>query len=91
MTTDPFERAAARDRDERQRRRADAARTGFRVHLAVFVVAQVLLFVVWLLTSDDDFPWFLFPLLGWGIGLAAHAAVVYGRGTVGSRGAAGDT
>lgn len=70
---DPFERAAERER-------VDYQKLGFRVHLGVFISVNVLLFVTWWLTSgraDDGFgfPWFLFPLLGWGIGLVAHFAV----------------
>lgn len=69
---DAFERAA-------QRERVDYKRLGFRVHLAVFLAVQALLFATWALTSRSDegfgFPWFLFPLFGWGIGLAAHYAV----------------
>jgi hypothetical protein len=67
---DAFERAAHRELDE--------PRTGFRIHLAVYVAVQLLLVATWALTSSWDdglpFPWFIFPLLGWGIGLAAHYA-----------------
>jgi fatty acid desaturase len=80
MTTDPFDRAVEKERSERRQRRRRAARAGFRVHLAVFAAVQALIFVTWLVTSGGDFPWFVFPLLGWGIGLAAHAAAVYGGG-----------
>lgn len=68
---DSFERAA-------QRQTIDNQRLGFRVHLAVYIAVQVLLVVTWYLTTfsgGDGFPWFLFPLVGWGIGLAAHYAV----------------
>ncbi len=68
---DAFERAA-------QRQMIDNQKLGFRVHLAVYVAVQAMLVVTWYLTSGrsgDGFPWFLFPLLGWGIGLAAHYAV----------------
>jgi hypothetical protein len=37
---------------------------------------------IWVLVgvvSDDWYPWFVFPLLGWGIGLAAHYVAVRGR------------
>jgi hypothetical protein len=65
---DAFERAAKRELDEPQ--------MGFRIHFAVFIAVQVLLIVTWALTSDWDggipFPWPIFPLLGWGIGIAAH-------------------
>ncbi len=68
---DAFERAA-------QRELVDMPRLGFRIHLAVYLAVQALLVATWGLTSNFDgglpFPWFIFPLLGWGIGLAAHYA-----------------
>ena len=76
MTTDPFERAVAADRRRRAERWRTAEVTGFRIHLAVYVAVQVLLVVTWWLTGAG-FQWFWFPLIGWGIGLALHAIVVY--------------
>jgi hypothetical protein len=76
-TSDPFERAARREQANHQRRRQRARRQGFMIHLAVFVAVQVLLFVTWLLTTPGGFPWFLFPFLGWAIGLAAHGVATY--------------
>lgn len=60
---DRFERAAMRE--------LQAPMAAWRIHAAVFVVIQVMLVATWWLTSSD-FPWFVFPLLGWGSGLAAH-------------------
>jgi len=68
---DPFAVAAHHEREERRRRRRQAQRTGVLVHLVVFVAVQLLLFAVWYV-SDSHTPWFLFPLFGWGAGLAAH-------------------
>lgn len=76
MTTDPFERAVAADRRRRAERRRAAEVMGFRIHLAVYLAVQVLLFVTWWLTGAG-FQWFWFPLIGWGVGLAIHAIVVY--------------
>ncbi len=79
MSDDAFERAVQREmegRDEQRRERVEKGnRLGFRVHLAVFVAVQLLLVAVWALTGADH-PWFLYPLLGWGVGLAAHYVVV---------------
>jgi hypothetical protein len=69
---DDFALAAFREREARQilKRRA------FYLHLAVFVAVQVMLFAVWALVGGG-FPWFLFPLMGWGIGLVAHGATAF--------------
>lgn len=91
MQDDPFARAVART-EAAERARADAARrdlsrrwssgnrTAFRTHATVFVAVNLLLFAIWLTTwqlaDGTSYPWFLWPLLGWGVGLAAHYAAV---------------
>jgi hypothetical protein len=75
-----LDRAVTRTTDDARARRharhRNAAVLGLRIHAAVYVMVQILLVVVWALTSDGGHPWFLYPLLGWGIGLAAHAVAV---------------
>ena len=44
---------------------------GFFTHLIVYLCVNALLVVIWALTGAG-FPWFLFPLGGWGIGLLFH-------------------
>lgn len=80
--TDAFERAAERTESEYQRKRRQRSmrrrQKGFRIHATVFVAVQVLLVVVWALQwqlGGTSHPWFLYALLGWGVGLAAHYAV----------------
>jgi hypothetical protein len=58
------------------------ARHDFRVHLVVYVVVNAALVALWYLTSQDangelGFFWPVIPIVGWGIGLAIHAYVVY--------------
>lgn len=51
------------------------ARRGFRTHATVYVVvnlALVTINTVLVTTTDADFWWFPFPLVGWGIGLTMH-------------------
>jgi hypothetical protein len=78
--SDAFERAAARAEDEDRRRRrersAQGQRKGFRIHATVFVAVQILLVVVWAL-SGGGYLWFLYVLVGWGVGLGAHYAAVH--------------
>ena len=57
------------------RRRAE-----FRMHLLIFVLVNLLLVIIWLTTgifAGAWYPWFIFPLFGWGIGLGAHAWTTY--------------
>lgn len=72
--TDPFEHAAQTERARKQRQRRRGMRASLRIHTVVFVFVQLLLVAVWASTGAG-FPWFVFPLLGWGAGLAVHAAV----------------
>ena len=69
---DDFARAAFREAEAKQilRRRV------FLLHLAIYVATSLSLVVIWALTGAG-YPWFVFPILGWGIGLVAHGAVAY--------------
>ncbi len=58
---------------------AAEARLGFKIHLLVYALVMTGLIVLNSLLvalTDADFPWVVFPLVGWGIGLAFH--YVYG-------------
>ncbi len=59
-------------------RRADM-KLAFRSHLMAYVLVNAALVAINLLTSRDYF-WAIWPMLGWGIGLGAHAASVYMNG-----------
>ena len=50
----------------------------FKAHLLAYVLVNTMLVAVWAMTGVGFF-WPLFPLMGWGIGLAFHAWDVYGR------------
>ena len=51
----------------------------FAVHAVLYVVVNVMLVGIWAFAGRGEF-WPIFPIAGWGIGLAAHAWSVYGRG-----------
>ncbi len=52
-------------------------RVEFKRHLVVYIVVIGFLGLINLITSRQ-FPWFLFPAGGWGIGLIFHFLSVYG-------------
>lgn len=58
------------------KRRVDAMK-GFYIHLAIFGLVLAGLFIVNALTGGSW--WVQWVLLGWGIGVVAHAAGVFGR------------
>ncbi len=52
----------------------------FKAHVLIYVLVNAFLVVIWAVTRDSgDIFWPIFPLVGWGIGLAANAWDVYGR------------
>ena len=52
---------------------------GFYIHLTVYLVVNLMLFSINMIVSPDNL-WFIWPLMGWGIGLFAHALSAYGFG-----------
>ena len=66
---------------ERARQRVEEIK-GFYVHLVTYVLVNLGLFVINVLTSPGTY-WFIWPLFGWGIGLVAHAVGTFGGGLFG--------
>ncbi|MBL0886406.1 2TM domain-containing protein [Myceligenerans indicum] len=54
-------------------------RSEFWTHLAVYVLINAMLVVVWFFTTADGFFWPVFPLVGWGIGLFFHGVDTFRR------------
>jgi len=69
--------------DDQQRYQQARARVrhikGFYIHATVYVLVNAFLIMVNLATSPST-RWSTWPLLGWGIGLGAHALAVFGLG-----------
>lgn len=63
-------------------------RAGFKTHAVTYVIMNTFFWAVWFFSSNrhqDDFeivnlhhfPWPVWPMVGWGIGLAFHFAGAY--------------
>jgi len=63
-------------RYEKARKRVEEIK-GFYSHLLTYVLVNVALLVLNLITSPESL-WFYWPLFGWGVGVLAHAASVFG-------------
>ena len=74
---DEFARAAFREQEARRIRRHRA----FWLHVSVWAATNIFLVVVWAMTGGG-YPWFLFPLFGWAIGVVAHGVAAYGLADV---------
>jgi hypothetical protein len=48
-----------------------------QAHVLAYVMVNLLLNGIWLLSTPGGFYWPIFPLLGWGIGLAFNLWDVY--------------
>jgi|WetSurMetagenome_2_1015567.scaffolds.fasta_scaffold105839_1 hypothetical protein len=49
---------------------------GFYTHLASYVVVNAMLVIIWAITNPG-YPWFIWPLAGWGIGVIFHFLGVF--------------
>jgi hypothetical protein len=50
---------------------------GLQAHALAYVLVNLFLNALWLLTMPGGFYWPMFPLVGWGIGLAFNIWDVY--------------
>ena len=69
------------DQEQQRYQRAHArvqALKGFYTHATAYVLVNVALFVINLVTGGGW--WFYWPLVFWGIGLGVHALMVFGLG-----------
>ena len=55
--------------------RVEALR-GFYIHLTVYVIVNLGLFFINMITSPETL-WFIWPLMGWGIAIVLHALRVF--------------
>ena len=61
---------------EEARKRVEAKK-GFFIHFAVYIVVNIMLVLIWAFAAGGGFPWFIFPLCGWGIGILFHFLGVF--------------
>ena len=53
------------------------AKKGFFIHITVYIVVNIILVLVWAFAAGGGFPWFIFPIFGWGIGIIFHYLGVF--------------
>jgi 2TM domain len=68
--------ASMHDEDVRKpTKKRDAHYIDIKAHGGAFIIVNAFLYVVWKL-SNVDYPWPLWVVTGWGLGLAGH---IFGR------------
>ncbi|MET3493142.1 2TM domain-containing protein [Variovorax boronicumulans] len=68
-----FSHPARPDLDKLARRRA-GAKMGWYMHAFVYVMVNIVLVV---LSAANGRTWAMYPLVGWGLGLVIHGAVIW--------------
>jgi hypothetical protein len=52
------------------------AKKGFYIHFTIFALVSIMLYIIWRVTWTG-YPWYIWPIFGWGIGIAAHFLAVF--------------
>jgi hypothetical protein len=83
MTTEykvyePTNSGTAEDELRRRAVKRLRAKAGFWTHLAIYLAVNAFLVVIWFFAGAGFF-WPIFPIAGWGTGVAANAWDVFGR------------
>lgn len=74
MTTAHTSTALPDTRLEQLARKRAGAKLGWYIHATVYLLVNLLLLA---LSLSSGRHWAVFPLFGWGLGLAVHGAVVF--------------
>jgi len=72
MSTQPTE-----DEIYQKARKRVEEKKGFYAHLCVYFVINILIVIIWLVTSLGYFAWFIFPVGGWGVVVILHSLFVF--------------
>ncbi|PCK07158.1 MAG: hypothetical protein COA42_15705 [Alteromonadaceae bacterium] len=66
----------SRSNDYKKAKRRAGAKMSFYIHSSVYITVCLLLAAINLVTTPDYF-WFLWAVMGWGIGIVFHALGVF--------------
>ena len=61
---------------EEAKKRVEAKR-GFYKHLLIYVVVNIILVIIWAFPAGGGYPWFLWVIGGWGIGVLINFVEVF--------------
>ena len=61
----------------KQARKRVEEKKGFFVHLTVYICVNIGLVLIWAFAAGGGYPWFIWPLGGWGIGILFHFLGVF--------------
>jgi hypothetical protein len=49
----------------------------YYISLAIYIIVNTALFLIWFFTDRRSYPWFFWPLGGWGIAIILHTLRVF--------------
>jgi hypothetical protein len=55
-------------------------RASFKIHLLTYLAVNAFFWIIWFIKgrdTDDGWPWPVWPMLGWGVGLFFHYMGAY--------------
>lgn len=61
---------------ERAKKRVEEKK-GFFAHLCVYLCFNILIIIIWLVTSRGHYPWFVFVLGPWSVFILLHCLFVF--------------
>ena len=71
--------------DEELRKKAEKhaeEKIGFYIHFTVYIMVNLLLIIIWYTANGpESFPWFIFAMVGWSIGIVVHFVAVFAGGS----------
>ena len=73
------EQARSREGHHQGRHHKPHGERPFRSHVTSYLLVMTMLVIIWALTSPGGYFWPVWPMLGWGIGLAAHGLAARSR------------
>ena len=76
--TEPDTQTTHKDIRQQARERVEKRRD-FKTHVFIYAVVNATLVAIWAIATPDSLFWPIFPILGWGIGVAANAWEVFVR------------
>jgi hypothetical protein len=65
------------DKAYREAKKRVKAKIGFCFHLATYIFVNLMLIFIWYFATGGGYKWFLWPLMGWGIGVFFHGLGVF--------------
>jgi hypothetical protein len=79
MPEDNYDEAFDEKRIRQEIEKRFKEREGLVIHAGIFIIINAMLWLIYLASGGDGFPWPLIVTLGWGSGMFAHVYDYYNK------------